>query len=122
MVYTGIERRKQPRLAVKFPVRFKIKNGQDNQDVFEATGRDISAGGICMEMILLAKDIMEKVFRSSGKLELEIDIPDMGHTIKASGEIVWMRKEQNNDILGIFFKDISEEEKNSLSNYVKQRT
>ncbi len=121
MAYSGMNRRKHPRLEVKFPIKFKIKNGQDDMHVFEASGRDISAGGLCMEMSLLQEDAMEKVYKSKGRVDVEIDIPDMGRSIKTMGEIMWMRKDQGGDILGIFFKDISQEERVLLSEYVNQR-
>ncbi len=121
MAYSGKERRNHPRLAVKFPIKFRIKNGQDDMHVFEASGRDISAGGLCMEMSLLQEGAMEKVYKSKGSVEIEIDMPDMGRSIKIMGEIMWMRKDQGNDILGIFFKDIPKEERIMLSTYVNQR-
>ena len=121
MAFAGSERRQYPRIAVKFPIKFKVKNGQEDMHVFEAVGKDISAGGLCMEMAVLHETAMDKVFKSSGSLDMEIDVPDIGKSIKARAEIVWLRKDQSNDILGILFKDISEEERNILASFIKQR-
>ncbi len=121
MAFFSKERRKHPRLSVNFPIKFKIKNGQDDMHVFEASGRDISAGGLCMEVALLQEGAVEKVYKSKGCIEIEIDMPDMGRSIKSMGEIVWMRKDKGSDILGILFKDIPKEERTLLSTYVNQR-
>ena len=121
MAFAGSDRRKHPRLAVKFPVKFKIQNGQEDTHVFQAVGKDISAGGLCMEMAVLHERAMDKVFKSSGSLDMEIEVSDMGKSIRTRGEVVWMRKDQGNDVLGILFKDISEEERNILSTYISQR-
>lgn len=121
MAYAGSERRKDPRLSIKFPVKFKIKNGKTDMHVFQASGKDISAGGICMEMALLHEEAVEKVYKSKGFLEIEIDIPDTGKSISTEGEIVWMRKDQDKDMLGIFFRNISQEEKDLLAKYVSDR-
>ena len=120
MDYSGIERRQDPRYDVKFPVRFRIAEAGGSK-VFEASGKDISAGGLCMEIALSSKESVEKVYSSKGKLDMEIQVEGMGVPIKTEGSIVWIRKDKDNDILGIFFKNISEQHRGALASYVNSK-
>lgn len=120
MANSVIERRKFPRLNVSFIVKFKIKDNQGNVHTFNADGRDVSAGGLCMEMALTDKGMIEKIYKNTCQMDMEIEVPDISHSIRTQGEVMWMREDNNSDILGVIFKDISESDRGLLSDYVKQ--
>ena len=121
MNYPEMERRQYPRLDVKFPVKFMISDGKGGTRVYEAAGKDISAGGLCMEMALSSKEAAEKVYESKGRLNMEIAVEGLGMPIKTEGSIVWLRKDKDNDILGIFFNNISKQNREALASFVSSR-
>ncbi len=80
--WAGLNRRKFPR--VKYPCLIVIRNNEGEEykeDVLLTHTENIGQGGVCL---VLKKNI--KIF---SRVDLEIDLMDLGNNIKCSGKVVW---------------------------------
>lgn len=114
-----IEKRKYPRLTLNVGVEYKILKGFE----FESTttqSKNISAGGICI--IALDK------FEVGSSLSLKFSLPELDKPINAAGRVVWIEEFSVGDVssskaydAGIEFIHIQEEDREKISQYVRQR-
>ncbi|MBI5183083.1 MAG: PilZ domain-containing protein [Nitrospinae bacterium] len=125
------EKRRFYRLKSPIQVRFRIISG-DNKGgasrLIKGKTENISMGGICLETNLVQVDGLHISHDSSmlykNRLEMEIDLsPDM-ESVKAIGEVIWydlkQKKGQYIYNVGVWFLEISEEDKNKLSTFLSQ--
>lgn len=114
------ERRKFPRLLLSVGVEYNVINKGVVEPAVTTYSKNISVGGICI--ILLERVELNSV------LDLTFSMPDCKQTIKAQGEVVWLREfviGVNQTIkgyeAGIEFTNISEEDKNKINEYVTDK-
>ncbi|MFV1951239.1 MAG: PilZ domain-containing protein [Nitrospinota bacterium] len=127
-----LEKRRFYRLKSPVQVRFRITSG-DNEGgssrLIKGKTENISEGGICLETNLVQVDGLHISHDSSmlykNRLEMEIDLsPDM-ESIRAVGEVIWYdlkkKKDQYTYNVGVWFSEISEDDKNRLSKFLSHK-
>lgn len=108
------ERREFLRINDDLPIKYSKALKKEPFDV--AMRENISGGGI--------KLILEEDLSVGTILALRIDIPDEEelHTIFATGQVVWSRKEDEEKYgVGIQFINIEEEDREKILEYVKKK-
>lgn len=123
---TGSNRRKFERVVKSMPVRFRIIDGAKENLLtlkeYGAMGRDISEGGIFIEVVDLEEKILSILCSSYPKMNLAINLSGWAVDIKAVAEVVWRRREetplQKRLGLGMRFVEVNAEEKGRLSTYI----
>jgi hypothetical protein len=122
----GIERRRYLRLSTVFPVEFEIIS-LDNREIFcefhQSFTRDVSEGGMCLEINNLKEELAEKLNRKSAKLRLQINMPFSSKPIEAIAEAAWIKKikesHPNKYLVGIYYEKISEKERRSIVGHAR---
>ena len=120
----GIEHRRYIRLSTVFPVEFEIVS-LDEKEIYsefhQAFTRDVSEGGMCLEVNNLKDDLAEKLNKKSAKLRLQINMPFSAKPIAAVAETAWLKKtvegHPNKYLIGIYYERISEKERKGIVNY-----
>jgi len=125
------EKRKYPRAKVQRLARYRIINGV-NSDKVSKTLRglllNISGGGILLGVRELTADGLHISFTEGmgeqNRLALEIDLFPDRPPIRAIGKVVWYQKSTGHTDhgfdVGIEFKDISEEDRETVLNFVNR--
>jgi c-di-GMP-binding flagellar brake protein YcgR len=107
-----IERRKYIRLKTPIPVTYTVP---ETGSVYNAVTKDISADGLRFES--RSKDI-----KSSGIVELKLDIPGSHNPVHAKGKVVWKKKlnlEDNASYdIGVELIEIEEDNKNTFLKFL----
>ena len=90
------EQRRYVRMNTVFPVELRVLSGgvgKDPSGVLQGFTRDVSEGGLCIELKVFNPD-QEDVLGVSGTfLDLTINPLFTLHPIKATASVVWVRKE-----------------------------
>ena len=122
----GIERRRYIRLSTVFPVEFEIVSLDDKEiysEFHQAFTRDVSEGGMCLEVNNLKDDLAERLSTKSAKLRLQINMPFSAKPIAAVAEAAWLKKirehHPNKYLLGVSYEEIPEKERRSIVNYAR---
>ncbi len=123
---TGIERRRYIRLSTVFPVEFEVIS-LDDKEVFcefhQAFTRDVSEGGMCLEINNLKDDLAEKLNRKSAKLRLQINMPFSSKPIEAVAETAWIKKikehHPNKYLAGVYYEKIAEKDRRGIVGHAR---
>jgi exo-beta-1,3-glucanase (GH17 family) len=122
----GIERRKFIRLSTVFPVSYQIIASKDRKELAEvnqAFTRDVSQGGMCLEVTNLKDELARKLEKGEAKLSLVIEVPFSTKPIGAFGKVAWIQKIKesypNKYLLGIAYELISEKERKKIVGYAR---
>ncbi len=122
----GIERRRYIRLDTAFPVEFEIVSLDDKEiycEFHQSFTRDVSEGGICLEVNNLKDDLAERLNKKTAKLRLQINMPFSPKPIAAVAEAAWIKKikerHPNKFLVGISYEEISETERRKIVNYAR---
>jgi len=124
--FNGKERRVYIRLQKSLPVRFKI-NGSQTGKTYLATTRNISRGGLCVELAQETEDLLEKISAPGHKIFIDIDtlIPDQTTAVSAksvwiNSRVDWTRetKKKQNLLVGLEFEDVAEETRRRIHDYI----
>lgn len=112
MDQSGQERRKYKRLAVSFPIHFKVKTTNKYGNTLSC---DISGGGVKM--------MLEQFVAPKTDFMLEFTIVDFLQIISAVGRVVWTKKMPHSERyqLGIEFKEIPQKNQESINQFVKNQ-
>ncbi|MFA5335267.1 MAG: PilZ domain-containing protein, partial [Candidatus Omnitrophota bacterium] len=123
---SGIERRRYIRLSTVFPVEFEVISLDDKEvlcEFHQAFTRDVSEGGMCLEINNLKDDLAEKLNRKSAKLRLQINMPFSSKPIEAIAEAAWIKKTKehhpNKYLLGVYYEKISEKERRGIVGHAR---
>ena len=113
--YLGPERRKYPRLDMKATVNYIAYSSTGISKDEQTYTENIGGNGIC---ITTTNCITRNTI-----IELEIEIPGYGSPINALARVAYSRKRRmdNNFDTGVFFTDISDEERKYLVNYINSK-
>jgi len=106
-----IQRRTEERASAKIRITFKSA-----RDFFRAYIRNLGAGGLFIKTT--------QTVPAGTTLNLEFNLPDSDHLIKAKGKVAWARSKEESDErkppgLGIQFVQMSSEDTNLLNTYIK---
>lgn len=125
-LFDGKERRKFVRIGESLPVKFRINNGVTSPDWKECISRDISRGGICVQINGVTGEFKEKILNPDSTIELEIGL-SMLTTVRAKGDLcslkvvgraVWNHFENETLEAGIRFTEINPEDDIVISDFV----
>ncbi|MBW2433195.1 MAG: PilZ domain-containing protein [Deltaproteobacteria bacterium] len=125
--FNGTERRAYVRLDNSLPVRFKIP-GNPSGPIYTATTRNISQGGLCLEIDHEKEALFEALSAAGQKIGIDINslipcranlVTEMSNWI--SGRVDWARKsDQDHNLLqvGLEFEDLTEEARKRIRDYL----
>ncbi|MFC1699729.1 SRPBCC family protein [Candidatus Omnitrophota bacterium] len=116
-----IEKREFFRLDKKFPVRYNL--AKDPNRIFNATGNNISEGGIFIETEDLESNLLSYLKIHKVRLTLIIEFPHDGHLVQVDTELVWSinyKKVNNRMGLGLKFCDIAPEAHSKVHSYIQE--
>jgi hypothetical protein len=123
---SGIERRRYIRLNTVFPVELEVISLDDKEiycEFQQAFTRDVSEGGMCLEVNNLKDELAEKLNKKSAKLRLQINMPFSVRPIDAIAEAAWIKKirehRPNKYFIGVYYEKISEKERKSIVNHAR---
>jgi len=127
MSQKDINSRKYIRLNSCFPVEFSLYFSAEKAFSREYQGFtcNLSEGGICLEAKNLNPDDSELILNKKPRLSLTIYIPLKKDPVKATAEIMWVKKDgkspaKNSCLIGLSYLDISLKDKNRILNYTRR--
>jgi len=116
------ERRKYLRLDISVPIKYSIIT-KDKQDVSRhaehtSLGKNISGGGLMIEVPLLVDEFL----MTKNLLKVEIDLPDEQPQIHATARMICAERNEPDDnyYLRLCFVEIKEEDRKRIVNFVKK--
>ncbi len=119
------ERRKDLRVIIEnpFTLKFKYKKGKNIFDLpfsKNALARNISAGGIRIELPLSEKSYVDSIKEGKDKIELVFKTPILRKPFKIIGTVSWLKKINNNGkdkyLAGVSFEGIKGKEREGIFN------
>ena len=113
------DRRRYVRMSTVFPVELFVPDdsGEKNHGQFlQAFTRDVSAGGLCLEIKIFGKHFEHFIQRPDIRLSLTINPTFSRGPIKASACIAWFRKKEDPPryLIGVFYAEIEPHDRNRL--------
>ena len=125
--FNGQERRAYMRLEASLSVRFKVSGGQMSK-IYTATTRNISHGGLCMEVHRDKEELIHQLSGERPQLGIDLDtlIPDKepAHSEKplwVNSRVDWTRKPEAKDqalLMGIEFENLAREAREKIHDYL----
>ena len=125
--FKGRERRAYVRLESSLPVRFKIF-AEPKGKTFTATTKNISRGGLCLEIRQGTLKLLDKLSRTEPKISINLDIlippPDTAASVKPawiSSRVDWTRKPTAKNpvmLIGLEFEGITDEARKRIHDYI----
>lgn len=127
--YEGVERRRQRRIQVRLPARYRIIGGGGE----EAT-REVRAEALNLSMmgLMLQTDHVETqgltLLPTHGTdekrhLELELDLPHRKGVLEATGRVIWVRESKAGDkhkyTAGVLFSYLTEDDQERLRSFIQ---
>lgn len=127
--FSGKERRAYVRLERSLPVRFKIFTNQTSK-TYTATTKNISQGGICLEIYRDTQQLIENLATADSKVDIDLDtlIP-RSHTVASTTpawintRVDWSRKPTAKNpamLIGLEFEGVTGEARKRIHNYIVQ--
>lgn len=121
------EQRQYVRMSTVFPVEleFKKTGSASSYPLLQGFTRNVSSGGICVELKIFGKD-EEKLFHIPGApLGLTINTTFSKNPIQAAGRIAWIRKEETtltlpSYFLGIAYTEIDDRSRKRLMGHAQR--
>ncbi|MDH3800055.1 MAG: PilZ domain-containing protein [Desulfobacterales bacterium] len=125
--FSGKERRAYVRLERSLPVRFKIFTNQMSK-TYTATTKNISQGGLCLEIYQDARQLIENLATADSKVGIDLDtlIP-RPHTAASAtpawinSRVDWSRKPTAKNpamLLGLEFEGVTDEARKRIHDYI----
>ncbi|MGD9080419.1 MAG: PilZ domain-containing protein [Desulfobacterales bacterium] len=125
--FKGRERRAYVRLERSLPVRFKILAEQKGK-TFTATTKNISRGGLCLEIQQDTVELLENLSGTEPKISINLDIlippPDAAASVGPawiSSRVDWTRKPTVKNpvmLIGLEFEGVNDEARKRIHNYI----
>lgn len=119
-------RRKYIRINTVFPVSFQIHSARESTTVDalrQGFTRDISEGGMCLEINELDKESVNKLYDIKTRIDLYIDVPFHRESLRAKGQPRWINKADgefpNTYHVGVEYVEIAEGVRRRLLRYAK---
>ena len=125
--FDGKERRAYVRLKQSLPVRFRIDVRQGGK-TFMAKTRNISRGGLCVEIAEGTEELLKKISASGHKIAVAIDTliskqetPVSAKSVWINSRLDWVRKpgkKKHTLLLGLEFEDMAEELRRRIHDFI----
>lgn len=126
-LFNGKERRAYVRLETSLQVRFKI-SGPEMSKIYEATSKNMSHGGLCLEVQQDKEELIEKLSAVDTKLGIDLDAlilkPGVAGSEKpvwVDSRVDWMRKPNRKNttlLMGLSFEDLTQESRKQIHSYI----
>jgi c-di-GMP-binding flagellar brake protein YcgR len=126
-LFSGVERRAYVRLETSVPIRFKI-SGKEMGKIYAATAKNMSHGGLCLEVHQNKEELIEKLSADDAKLGIDLDalIPKPGAAgsekpVWVVGRVDWMRKPDRKNstlLMGLKFENLTPEAYKQIHSYI----
>ena len=111
-----------------FPVELEIlqETRERSPDrLLQAFTRDVSAGGMCLELKVLAEDTERKLSSPNTQLALTINPIFAKRPVQAVAKIVWLKKEAAAPLfrylIGVVYTQIDEKARSRIIRYAKRQ-
>lgn len=125
--YKGIEKRRYARLKSIFPVEFHFIPKEDRaprlSGIQRGFTRNLSEGGICLEIDNLREDLVKALTSKKAYLSLTINIPLSFSSVKATAEYAWIKKiketHPNKYLIGISYRTINKQGQIKIIKYAR---
>lgn len=122
----GPERRRYIRLNTVFPVELEIVSS-DGKEVLsgfhQSFTRDVSEGGICLEINNLKDELAGRLNDKTAKMRLQINVPFSAKPISAEADAAWLKKikedHPNKFLIGISYKQIADRDRRRIVNFAR---
>lgn len=121
------ENRQYVRMSTVFPVEIEVYQDDEtpgSQKLLQAFTRDVSAGGMCLELKSFGKEEEELLLKPEARLFLSINPPFSHHPIKAVSKIVWIRKDISllpiRYLIGVSYTTIDGQSRKRLIDYANR--
>jgi len=88
--FDGKERRVYFRIEKALPVRLRL-TGNNPPKTYAAKTRNISQGGLCVEVPLHQKELIEKLKAAGDDLELNLEASIQTHTAEIASKPAWIK-------------------------------
>lgn len=132
VAYQGKERRREKRLVVKLPARYRIVAGEGDRISGEVPGEalNLSLMGLMLQTDQIETDGLT-LLPTSGTgqvrhVEVELDLPGAARGCSATGKVIWVRESASGDQLrftaGVMFTYLGEESQDALRAFIKSQS
>lgn len=105
------------------PVELRLLGDDDESDFAQGFTRDVSAGGMCVELKLLNKSL-EKVFLPERHVDLVINPPFARRPVRAAARIVWTRRREDflphRLLIGVAYTHIDAKARGRIIKYARR--
>jgi hypothetical protein len=122
------ERRHYVRLNTVFPVDFQIFSKETNQptsDLKQGFTRNVSEGGMCLEVSHIDENLITEMSLKNRRLELFINTLHHDEPVQAQAEVRWIKKIKENfptkHLLGIEYVSIEDSVRKQIIGYARSR-
>ena len=125
--FRGRERRAYVRLESSLPVRFKIF-AEPKGKTFTATTKNISRGGLCLEIRQDTPELLENLSAAESKISINLDVlippPDTAASVKPAwinSRVDWTRKPTTRNpvmLIGLEFEGVTDEDRKRIHDYI----
>ena len=126
-LFNGRERRAYVRLETSLPVRFKI-SGKEMSKIYTAITKNISHGGLCLEVHQDKEELVDKLSANGPKLGIDLDamMSDQDATVSAkqvwvNSRVDWTRKPNSKEpvlVMGLEFENLTQEARKKIHDYL----
>ncbi len=122
--------REHKRLQTRVGIEFRIASSFNDANFIEAVTRDISAGGVFIELAgshlsVQGENEVDDFLLIKSPIELKISLPNQKESIHAKGKAVWIEKQlPGKDYrhgVAITFTEIAAEDRKLIDRYVLSR-
>lgn len=121
--YDGKELRKFSRLDWRYPVEFTtVSLGEELPEMEWMQGQteNISVAGMRLDSVGLAETMVKYIKETEVSLMLRLNIPTTELPVKAVGEVVWYRVNDDGQLsLGLRFTNIAEQDLERILKYAQ---
>lgn len=126
--HKGTEKRVYVRLKSVFPVEFqfipKEYNSHLSSEFRQGFTRNLSEGGMCLEVNNLREDFVEALISKKVYLALNINIPLSLNPVKATADYAWIKKVKesypNKYLIGISYRTIDKQEQIKIIRHARR--
>lgn len=119
-----INRREYIRLDTVFPVGFKLYSSERDKRLSQGFTRNISDGGMCLEVKELENEFIQEITKTGMELDLFIEMPHKDRPINAKASIRWLSKVEadfpDSYMLGVEYIENFSKEYKQIINYAKK--
>ena len=126
-LFSGIERRAYVRLETSVPIRFKISR-RENGKIYAATAKNMSHGGLCLEVHQDAEELLEMLSGDDIRLGIDLEtliakpgVAGFDKPVWVESRVDWIQKPNRKNpalVMGLKFEDLAPEAHRQIHGYI----